>query len=63
MQPFLQGDEGGVFDQEAYAAGEDEFETGEGGSRTRPWLTPEQMAEVFGNLLEATGACVSRLLL
>ena len=29
-----------------YAAGEDEFETGEGGSRTRPWLTPEQMADL-----------------
>ena len=25
--------------------------------------TPEQMADVFGNLLEATGASVSRLLL
>lgn len=29
-----------------YAAGEDEFETGEGGSRTRPWLSPAEMAEL-----------------
>ncbi len=29
-----------------YAAGEDEFETGEGGSRTRPWLQAEEMAEL-----------------
>ena len=29
-----------------YAAGEDEFETGEGGSRTRPWLKEEEMAEL-----------------
>lgn len=29
-----------------YAAGEDEFETGEGGSRTRPWLTDEQTADL-----------------
>ena len=29
-----------------YFSGEDEFETGEGGSKTRPWLTKEQMAEL-----------------
>lgn len=29
-----------------YAAGEDEFETGEGGSRTRPWLTDGERAEL-----------------
>jgi len=29
-----------------YAAGEDEFETGEGGSRTRPWLKDAEMAEL-----------------
>lgn len=29
-----------------YAVGEDEFETGEGGSKTRPWLTDVQMAEL-----------------
>ena len=29
-----------------YAAGEDEFETGEGGSRTRPWLKEEELAEL-----------------
>ena len=29
-----------------YAAGEDEFETGEGGSRTRPWLTQAEMAQL-----------------
>lgn len=29
-----------------YAAGEDEFETGEGGSRTRPWLTAEEQAQL-----------------
>ncbi len=29
-----------------YAVGEEEFETGEGGSKTRPWLTDTQMAEL-----------------
>ena len=29
-----------------YAVGEDEFETGEGGSKTRPWLTQPQMEEL-----------------
>lgn len=29
-----------------YAAGEDEFETGEGGSRTRPWLKDGEIAEI-----------------
>lgn len=29
-----------------YAVGEDEFETGEGGSKTRPWLNEEQMAQL-----------------
>ena len=29
-----------------YAVGEDEFETGEGGSKARPWLTDAQMAEL-----------------
>ncbi len=29
-----------------YAVGEDEFETGEGGSKTRPWLTVDQMAKL-----------------
>ena len=29
-----------------YAAGEDEFETGEGGSRTRPWLKNAELAEL-----------------
>lgn len=29
-----------------YAVGEDEFETGEGGSKTRPWLTDAQMTEL-----------------
>jgi len=29
-----------------YAVGEDEFETGEGGSKARPWLTDFQMAEL-----------------
>ena len=29
-----------------YAVGEDEFETGEGGSKTRPWLNEVQMAEL-----------------
>jgi len=29
-----------------YATGEDEFETGEGGSRTRPWLNDDQMADL-----------------
>ena len=29
-----------------YFSGEDEFETGEGGSKTRPWLTESQMAEL-----------------
>lgn len=29
-----------------FATGEDEFETGEGGSKARPWLTEDQMAEL-----------------
>ena len=29
-----------------YATGEDEFQTGEGASKTRPWLTDMQMAEL-----------------
>jgi len=29
-----------------FATGEDEFETGEGGSKTRPWLTDTQMADL-----------------
>lgn len=29
-----------------FATGEDEFETGEGGSKTKPWLTDAQMAEL-----------------
>lgn len=29
-----------------YAVGEDEFETGEGGSKARPWLTDTQMEEL-----------------
>lgn len=29
-----------------FASGEDEFETGEGGSKTKPWLTDSQMAEL-----------------
>ena len=39
-----------------YAVGEDEFETGEGGSKTRPWLTDGQMAEL--EALHATGKLV-----
>ena len=29
-----------------YAVGEDEYQTGEGASKTKPWLTPAQMAEL-----------------
>ena len=29
-----------------FATGEDEFQTGEGASKTRPWLTEDQMAEL-----------------
>ena len=43
-----------------YFSGEDEFETGEGGSKTRPWLNQAQMAEL--DKLHATGKPVVAVL-
>lgn len=43
-----------------YFSGEDEFETGEGGSKTRPWLNTAQMAEL--DKLHATGKPVVAVL-
>lgn len=43
-----------------YVTGEDEFETGEGGSKTKPWLTDAQMAELIR--LRETGKPVAVIL-